>query len=139
MLNAGEGTFCNAGVWVMLQLSPTLSLGDWANAIVLPLRVYPFLSPSLPASIPPSLAPLVLSICHRPLYLHSTSSFHLRQTKCSIAFPSVVMKWEGEDKEGVTRDSERERGKERERRGGGVIVTDNSALKQQHRRHTFSR
>lgn len=26
----------------MLQLSPTLSLGDRANAIVLPLRVYPF-------------------------------------------------------------------------------------------------
>lgn len=30
MLNAGEGTFCNAGLWVMLQLSPTLSLGDIA-------------------------------------------------------------------------------------------------------------
>lgn len=40
MLNAGEGTFCNAGVWVMLQLSPTLSLGGSADAIVLLLHVY---------------------------------------------------------------------------------------------------
>lgn len=41
------------------------------------------------------------------------------------------MKWEGEDKEGVTRESEREKGKkEREGEEGGIIVTDNSALKQ---------
>lgn len=71
------------------------------------------------------------------------SSFHRRQTKCSIAFPSVVMKWEGEDKDGV-------RGREREEdRGGGsgvrgrwgvrITVTDNSALKQQHCSHTFIR
>lgn len=90
---------------------------------MLPLRVYPFpfaISACLHSLLAPKphLIPLFPSICQKPLYLHSTSSFHLRQTKCSISFPSVVMKWEGEDKEGVTR--ERYRGKERERRRRGV-------------------
>lgn len=89
---------------------------------MLPLRVYPFpfaISACLHSLLAPKphLIPLFPSICQKPLYLHSTSSFHLRQTKCSIAFPSVVMKLEGEDKEGVTR--ERYRGKERERRSRG--------------------
>lgn len=39
MLNAGEGAFCDAGEWVMQQLSSMISLGDQANAIVLPLHV----------------------------------------------------------------------------------------------------
>lgn len=87
MLNAGEGTFCDAEVWVMLQLSPTLSLGDQANTIVLPLRVYPFhFSPAaVPLFAPKShLIPLFASICQKRLDLHSASSFHLRQTKCTI-------------------------------------------------------
>lgn len=43
MLNAGEGAFRDAGGWVMQQLSSTISLGDQANAIMLPMHVYPFL------------------------------------------------------------------------------------------------
>lgn len=131
MLNAGEGTFCNAGVRVMLQLNPTLSLRDWANTIVLLLCVYPFafaISACLHSSMPRS----PVSSFSLWLYLHSMSSFHLRQTKCSIAFPSVVMKWEG-TRRGVTRERKRKRKKR------GITVTDNSALKQWHCSHTFSR
>lgn len=89
------------------------------------------LLPSLPALIP-SLPPNPISsfipsltLCQKPLYLHSTSSFHLRQTKCSIVFPSVVMKWEGEDKKGVGWAEGGERRMERERKevGGWQSLT----------------
>lgn len=135
MLNAGEGTFCNAGVWVMLQLSPTLSLGGSADAIVLLLHVYHSLFRNLclfPFPPCPRSPVLSLSLSQTPLYLHSTSSFHLRQTKCSIFFPSVVMKWEEGGHEGG------EQGK-KEKRRGGITVTDKSAPKQQRCSHTFIR
>lgn len=119
MLTAGEGTFCNAGGWVMLQLSPTLSLWDWDNAIVLLLHVFPFpfsispLPPLLLAPKPhliPVLPPTLSLSARKPFYLHLMSSFHLQQTKCSIVFPSVEVKREGGDKE-------RWRKREKERRG----------------------
>lgn len=90
---------------------------------MLPLRVYPFpfaISACLHSLLAPKphFIPVSPSICQKPLYLHSTSSFHLRQTKCSIAFPSVAMKWEEEDKEGVMRGRYRGKEGERRRRGG---------------------
>lgn len=128
MLNAGEGTFCNAEVRVMLQLSPTLSLRDWANAIVLPLCFYPFpfaISACLPSLLAPKphLIPLFPPICQKPLYLHSTNSFHRRHMKCSTIFPSVVMKWEGEDKEGVTRERKIKRKREEEEQASESLTS----------------
>lgn len=76
MLNAGEGTFCDAEVRVMLQLSPTLSLGDQANTIVLPLRVYPFhLSP---AAVP-LFAPKSHLVPPLSLYLQETPRLTLSE------------------------------------------------------------
>lgn len=54
-------------------------------------------------------------------YLHSKNSFHLRQTKCSIAFPSVAMKMRVKERNILYRDRKREREAESERdreRGG---------------------
>lgn len=60
-------------------------------------------------------------------YLHSKNSFHLRQTKCSIAFPSVAIKMRMGGKKNKGRETERKRKtgrehrareKEREKEGG---------------------
>lgn len=51
-------------------------------------------------------------------YLHSKNSFHLRQTKCSIAFPSVAMKMRVKERNiqwQKERESESERGRKREK------------------------
>lgn len=56
-------------------------------------------------------------------YLHSKNSFHLRQTKCSIAFPSVAIKMRMGGKKNRRRETQRERDRqserEKERKGGG--------------------
>lgn len=83
-------------------------------------RVYPFPFAFSFSLHSPLLAPephlIPHSLCQKPLYLHSTSSFHLRQTKCSIAFPSVVMKWEGEETRRGWQEREREEGRQREKK-----------------------
>ena len=72
--------FVNAGMWVMLQLSPTLSLGARTNAILPPVRVdLPSLIPAiyvllqLPPHLPtptpllPPTSPLLFFLSLRPL------------------------------------------------------------------------
>lgn len=126
MLNAGEGTFCNAGVWVMLQLNPTLSLGGLADAIVLLLHVYPFLF-----NISASLHSLLIQKPHFIPYLSashpSTYTQRVLFTSGRRNAPSLFPLWWWNERK-RTKGGWRKRKKEKR---GGITVTNNSALKQQ--------
>lgn len=136
MLNAGEGTFCNAGVWVMLQLSPTLSLGGSADAIVLLLHVYHSLfaisacfhsllaqKPHLIPRSQPDTPLLTLNEFFSP---PADEMLHL--------FPLCGDEMRGRKAWGKEEEQEK-KGEER----GGITVTDKSAPKQQKCSHTFIR
>lgn len=116
MLNAGEGTFCNAGVWVMLQLSPTLFLGGygWRDCAAAVLVSVPLchlcLSPSPPRTRAPRSHPS--SLCQKPALLTINEFFSPLANKMlqSLFPPSVVWKWEDGDK--VQEWGERETGRD---------------------------